>query len=403
MIAHKTCPHCGHENLQRATYCFECHTCLQDKPTTPGMLPRHYGIYLSETAKPFEPLPVEIVEERRRTRDYQMHLDNGLVCLRCSAENGYNARHCHQCNALLNVPDEVYQLRAVGSAQSSIGQGRTVNEDEVGLWGRGNVLIAMVADGMGGAAAGEEASRFVREAIQACFTGITNGSEILGEWTETEIAQRLRDAANLANLAILERIQDDTSVKGMGTTFTAATIRGNRAVIAHVGDSRAYQIKPDGSIFRVTDDHSFVEVLIASGHITRHQAAIHPMRSVLYRALGHASSEMIDVYHIDIAAGERLVLCSDGLTRHLNSEEIARISLDTNDPSDIGEALLELANHRGGEDNISVAAVIVQADDSAVPLEELYPTPCDLKFEHATQAAQEGRSTLELPRYEDEG
>jgi serine/threonine protein phosphatase PrpC len=342
----------------------------------------------------FEPEPVEMVVERRKTRDYLAHLDNGLVCLRCSTVNKSDAAQCIQCHALLNTPSEVYRLSATGSAQSSIGQSRTINEDEVGLWGRGGVLIAVVADGMGGAAAGEEASRFVREAVQASFAGVANGSETLEELSESEVALRLRSAILLANHAIMERIRRDESVRGMGTTATLAFVRGNRAVLAHVGDSRAYVINQDG-ITRVTDDHSFVEVLVASGHITRRQAAIHPMRSVLYRALGHTLTEDVDIYHINLNAGDRLILCSDGLIRHMLNAEISVIALRSDDPSEISYELIELANQRGGEDNISVATVVVNHDTRPTPIETLAPTPCEML--HLNGDADKRRTTKQVP------
>lgn len=393
MFAFKTCPHCSHHNLEIAIYCFECHTCLNAKPPAPGLIPFHHRYDVNGQVE-FEPEPVEMVVERRKTRDYLAHLDNGLVCLRCSTVNKSDATQCMQCHALLNAPNEVYQLSATGSAQSSIGQSRTINEDEVGLWGRGGVLIALVADGMGGAAAGEEASRFVREAVQASFAGISNGSETLEELSESEVALRLRSAISLANHAIMERMRRDESVRGMGTTATLAFVRGNRAVLAHVGDSRAYLVNENG-ITRVTDDHSFVEVLVASGHITRRQAAIHPMRSVLYRALGHALTEDVDVYHVSLQADDRLILCSDGLIRHMLNDEITVIALRSEDPSEVTYELVELANQRGGEDNISVATVVLKHDTATAPAENLAPTPCEMLFHDGD--AEKRRTTKQVP------
>lgn len=392
MTTAKICVYCGHRNLPRAIYCFECHTCLNPHQPDESLAPLHQSI--SSTTQLFEPEPIEVIRERRKTRDYLAHLENGLTCLRCSTINNASAAQCKQCNALLNIPDEVYGLRAIGNVQSSIGQTRTINEDEVGLWGRGHVLIALVADGMGGAAAGEEASRFVREAVQATFTGVPNGSEVLDLLSEAEIAERLRSAIQLANYAIMQRIKADESVRGMGTTATLAFVRGSRVVIAHVGDSRAYIVNKH-SIVRVTDDHSFVEVLIASGHITRRQAAIHPMRSVLYRALGHTMSERIDIYHLDLNAGDRLIVCSDGLIRHMLNNEIAHIAMRSEDPAGISRDLIDLANARGGEDNISVATIIVQEDHSLTPIEELLPTPCDML--QSNNHVEEMRTTRELP------
>ena len=390
MLSPKICPHCLHSNMPTANYCFECHLCLNGQTAPKGLEPRSQTLLTSAEleAKPFEPDDLEVVRDRQKSRDYQMHLDNGLTCLRCSAVNSSAAIRCHVCNANLNSPDEISQLKVIGSAQSSIGQVRTINEDEVGLWGRNNVMIGLVADGMGGAAAGEDASRYIREAVQAHFTGIFNGSETFAELTEDEIVYRLRTSINEGNTAINRRSQMDTSMRGMGTTATAVLTRGNRAIFVHIGDSRAYLVnKRNKTINRVTDDHSFVEVLIASGHITRRQAAIHPMRSVLYRALGHNTTEVLDIYKITLEAGDRIVVCSDGLTRHVMEEEIYRISLSSEDPSYIGYELIELANLRGGEDNISVAVLVALEDTSEAPFEDLHATPCQI-------LADEENSTL---------
>ncbi len=386
----KICPHCLHSNLPTANYCFECHLCLNGQSAPAGLEPRSQELLADDNVetKPFNPDDLEVVRDRQKNRDYQMHLDNGLTCLRCSAVNSASATRCHVCQANLNTPDEIAQMRVLGSAQSSIGQVRTINEDEVGLWGRNNVLLGLVADGMGGAAAGEEASRFIREAVQAHFTGIFNGSETLSELTEDEIVYRLRAAINEGNTAINRKSQADSTMRGMGTTATGVFTRGNRAIFVHIGDSRAYLINErNGTINRVTDDHSFVEVLIASGHITRRQAAIHPMRSVLYRALGHNTTEVLDIYKITLEPGDRIVICSDGLTRHVMEEEMYRICLSSEDPASIGYELIELANLRGGEDNISVAVMVTLEDTSEAPLENLRSTPCQ-------QLAEEENSTL---------
>src|SRR5690606_33698150 len=121
------------------------------------------------------------------------------------------------------------------------------------------------------------------------------------------------------------------------------------AIIAHVGDSRAYQI--DGATQRITQitaDHSFVEALLAAGHITPEQAEDHPMRNVLYRALGQAEDLDVDIYTVRLEIGDRLVLCSDGLTRHVKPEEIARLALADGNPSRSSQSLIDLANSRGG-------------------------------------------------------
>src|SRR5260221_10680549 len=214
---------------------------------------------------------------------------------------------------------------------------------------------------MGGAAAGEEASRLTVEAIQADFLGEPRGSQDLQVLSESDLRSRLTDSVLDANKAVIDRSDYEPSLKGMGTTSTLALIRGNRALIAHVGDSRAYLIDgQEGWINQVTDDHSFVQALVASGHITPEQAKIHPMGSVLYRALGQSLDLEVDVYTRYLKAGDRLIICSDGLTRHLPPTDIANIILKDKSPELASQELIELANSRGGEDKGTGNGVLME-------------------------------------------
>ncbi len=190
--------------------------------------------------------------------------------------------------------------------------------------------------------------------------------------SETDLSSRLVDAIHDANKAVVQRAQDEPTLKGMGTTSTLALIRGNRAMIAHVGDSRAYIVDgKEGWINQVTDDHSFVQALVASGHITPEQAKQHPMGNVLYRALGQSLDLEVDIYTRYLKAGDRLVICSDGLTRHLQPADIAKIVLENEDPQEATQSLIELANSRGGEDNVSAVVIMMQAVEG----EPSAPTP----------------------------
>ncbi|PJF26415.1 MAG: hypothetical protein CUN53_07910, partial [Phototrophicales bacterium] len=136
-----------------------------------------------------------------------------------------------------------------------------------------------------------------------------------------------------------------------------------RAIIAHVGDSRAYLVDGEmGGITQITDDHSFVEALVAAGHLTHEQAEEHPMKNVLYRALGQNERIEIDFYEVRLCPGDRIVLCSDGLTRHVKPREIAEIVLSIDDPEIASQALVDLTNARGGEDNVSVIVIAIEGD-----------------------------------------
>ncbi|MCD4684794.1 MAG: Stp1/IreP family PP2C-type Ser/Thr phosphatase, partial [Anaerolineae bacterium] len=303
-----------------------------------------------------------------------------LTCLRCGTLNKPLASYCIGCGTTLSVSDEIDKQHPVphASALSDVGQVRDNNEDRVGLWAQHGVVLAVVADGMGGAAAGEEASRLVMEAIQADFLGEARGSETLRDLSEDEISSKLRSAVRRANCAIIDRASEHAELQGMGTTITMALIRDNRVILAHVGDSRAYLVNGhDGWINQITDDHSFVEALLASGHITPEQAAVHPMRNVLYRALGQVEDTDADLYSRSLKDGDWLVLCSDGLTRHVSPAEIAEIATEGATPDEVTQALVDLANKRGGEDNVSAVVIKMESSDEIEPEEP--PDPANFE------------------------
>lgn len=293
-----------------------------------------------------------------------------LTCLFCGTLNRPDSSRCIECARPLIIADEDFNIITRSSARTSIGEVRSNNEDSLSLWGVDGILIGLVADGMGGAAAGEEASRLAVEAVQADFMGEPRGSTQLHILSEIELGKRMVEAVKDANRAVMDKAQAEPTLRGMGTTSTLVMVRGNRAIVAHVGDSRCYHVDNAGRITQVTVDHSFVQALVASGHITEDQARTHPMGNVLYRALGQSHDMDVDMYTRFLRAGDRLVVCSDGLTRHLLSDEIARVIIDEPNPHSATLRLIELANKRGGEDNISVIVIkVVEATtDETVPL-----------------------------------
>ncbi len=358
----RLCSVCGHENLQRAVFCFQCGASLETEAAPHGVHKQRR--HTEKTAR---------AQNERRTNAHTP--EASIICLRCSTPNQPLARYCIGCGASLSVPEDFDPTHPVPrvSAISDVGRVRSNNEDRVGLWAREGVVLAVVADGMGGAAAGEEASRLVLEAIQAEFLGAVRGSETLRALSDDEIADKLRTTIRRANRAIIERAEEHPAYQGMGTTVTLAFLRSPRVIIAHVGDSRAYLVNGQhGWINQVTDDHSFVEALLASGHITHEQAAVHPMRNVLYRALGQVEDVEADLYSRELSEGDWLVLCSDGLTRHVKPFEIAQLAARSTTPSQAAQALIALANERGGEDNIS--AVLIKME-SAETLGDPTPKP----------------------------
>jgi PPM family protein phosphatase len=259
------------------------------------------------------------------------------------------------------------EIRLRSSARTSTGQVRENNEDNIHLWTRDDFVLAVVADGMGGAAAGEEASRIAVETIKAGLT--LRDQRVPDKFEHVEdatLTDKLKEAIQTANMSIMQKAANTPEMRGMGTTVTLAFVRGTYAIVAHVGDSRAYLVDGDDhSITQITSDHSFVEALLAAGHITKEQADEHPMKNVLYRALGQSEDVDVDMYYKRLHIGDRLVLCSDGLTRHVKPEEIAQLSLIDDNPDVSSQKLIDLANERGGEDNVSV--IVISVEQGATP------------------------------------
>ena len=197
-------------------------------------------------------------------------------------------------------------------------------------------FLAMVADGMGGHVGGEVASRLAVEAAVAAA----------GDAVERMQA---------ANAAVVGTALDRPRLAGMGTTMTLAVFSAGAVEIGHIGDSRAYLLR-DGALAQLTRDHSLMADMIASGELTPEQAAVHPFRSVITRAVGMESSVVVDRVAHDLLPGDRVLLCSDGLTTMLADADIAALLARGEAPA-AAAALIEAANRAGGYDNISVVVV----------------------------------------------
>jgi len=228
------------------------------------------------------------------------------------------------------------------------GRQREANEDS--LFARAPLFA--VADGMGGAQAGEVASRIAVD----CFGEVTDPDALDGPPAE----QLLRDTALSANRKIFELAQGDSSQSGMGTTLTAALLRGDELSIGHVGDSRAYVYR-DGELKQITNDHSLVEELRRQGKLTRDQAAEHPQRSVITRALGPEPKVEVDTMTFRAKPGDVYLLCSDGLTTMLADEDLLAIFGRGWDLDRTARRLVKAANDRGGRDNITVVMFRVES------------------------------------------
>lgn len=260
-----------------------------------------------------------------------------------------------------------HKIRLRSSSHTDQGRVRQNNEDNVYLWRNGNHILAAVADGMGGAVAGEEASRIAVETIHKHLkTELYPQPDSYHAMDRYDLLDLLEETVHHANENILQRAREMPELKGMGTTITMAFIRLTDIVLAHVGDSRAYLVDGhDGSISQVTTDHSFVQALVDAGHITPEEADHHPMKNVLYRALGQSEELDVDILQdVHLHLEDRLILCSDGLTLHLEPDEIADIAMESMDPDEICNRLVDTANERGGRDNISVVVVVAERDGS---------------------------------------
>jgi len=259
-------------------------------------------------------------------------------------------------------------LVEVGSL-SDPGQVRELNEDYFGtpetmeisldLVERRGRLYA-VADGMGGHAAGEVASR---QAISTLFKGYYASPS-------AEIIERLQEAIETANAEVHAQASLDSAKAGMGTTLVAAILQGDDLYVANVGDSRAYLVR-EKSIEQITRDHSWVNEQVQAGVITEQEAREHLYRNIITRSLGTKPDVDIDFFQRKVQPGDVLVLCCDGLSNEMEDDEIARI-VSATDPQEAAQALIDLANQRGGPDNITTIVVkigeAVKAPLLALPL-----------------------------------
>ena len=221
--------------------------------------------------------------------------------------------------------------------RTDVGRQRSANEDDFVL----APPFFAVADGMGGARAGEVASAMATEGFE--------DERDSGEPAEVQLARILREA----NRRIYDLAVSDESHRGMGTTLTAAKVTGDEISIGHVGDSRAYRMR-DGELEQLTKDHSLVAELERSGQITPEAAEHHPQRSIITRALGPEPDVEVDTYTLAGREGDAFLLCSDGLTSMISDDEIGSILRSAGSLDEAADALVRAANQSGGKDNITV-------------------------------------------------
>ncbi|MFQ5571974.1 MAG: Stp1/IreP family PP2C-type Ser/Thr phosphatase [Rhodothermales bacterium] len=259
-------------------------------------------------------------------------------------------------------PDEPEQAEepvpfdVMASVQTDVGCHREVNEDAIRFVkpseserGEAKGMLALVADGMGGHAAGEVASRMAVDIISRLYYE-----------SDKQPTEALDEAFHAANKAINEAVHNDAALEGMGTTCTAVVLHKGRAISAHVGDSRLYLIR-NGSIYIMSEDHSLVREMVKNGVITQEEARRHEDKNVILRALGIQPEVEVAMWSqpFRVQIGDQLLLCSDGLSDLVEDDEIKQAVLAA-DPHGAGQHLIALAKERGGYDNISVGILRLQ-------------------------------------------
>ncbi len=221
---------------------------------------------------------------------------------------------------------------------------------------RGTLFV--VADGMGGAAAGELASEMATDTIYAHLLKTWNDED---EVTPQRFAYRLKEAVEVANASIHAHAKAHPEVRGMGTTTTAAGVLNDHLYLTQVGDSRAYLIR-GGKAYQITKDQSLMQRLVEAGELTEEEAAQSERRNIILQALGPDPKVKVDLTHQEVRRGDILVLCSDGLSGQVKKDEIAQIVSTTPDLSAACDKLIALANERGGPDNITVVIARFDGD-----------------------------------------
>jgi len=249
------------------------------------------------------------------------------------------------------------QLTVAG--QTDVGRVRAENEDSYQvLWGEkspwGIDALMVVADGMGGHAAGEVASRMAVDGVVSIITGSGDKNSTLTQGQDyLEVLGGILQRVN----ATVYQAGQDADKRGMGTTCTVAVVRGDQLYVSHVGDSRTYLLR-SGALHQITEDHSRVEEQVRLGILSKEEARSHPNRNIITRAVGLEPQVEVDGYLVSLAADDALLLCSDGLTTMIEDSQIESI-LGDNEQEAACSALIDAANSQGGVDNITVVVARV--------------------------------------------
>ncbi|HKG81363.1 MAG TPA: PP2C family serine/threonine-protein phosphatase, partial [Pyrinomonadaceae bacterium] len=259
---------------------------------------------------------------------------------------------------------KTFQIQSAVLSDRGLNERRPLNEDAY-LHDRQRSIFA-VADGVGGAEAGEVASQTAIEVLDEAFRHQTDGADV---------EDLMELAIQRANASIHQMAQEHAKFSMMATTIVALHLKGNIATFGHVGDSRLYRLTPDGELHRETEDHSIVEEEVRAGRMTPEQAANHPSKNVISRALGAEQGVEVDMKTMEVEDGTEFLLCTDGITRHVSDNELRQLMVVSNNLDELCNELKRRCYERGAEDNLTVVAVRVGEQlKSAERLAEMEPT-----------------------------
>jgi serine/threonine protein phosphatase PrpC len=304
------------------------------------------------------------------------------------------------------APTEASRAKLEAWLVTDVGVVRDHNEDSAFMEPGQKFFI--VADGMGGHAAGEVASAMavetVRKTLEAAQAEVDDFQKKPNDSGRRALVQLLQTAVLQAHQAVFQRGQTEQDKAGMGTTLDVVLIAGSEAFVAHVGDSRTYLIR-DGRSSQITTDHTVAEVLVIEGKLTIEEAQVSPLRTILVNAIGVSADVGVEMAHVQLRRGDRLLLCSDGLHDYFPVDEEIAQRLSSDAPGDALKEMVELAKTRGGHDNITGVAVHVTEiisdgvpetgkDESTHPLDV---TTAPFMTEEVTQTAYVTESGMQLP------
>jgi len=258
-------------------------------------------------------------------------------------------------------------VRLLHAARTDVGMIRSGNEDNYTVRANGDHGLFVVADGMGGHAAGEVASEMAVQTLERELSAV-------GDLGDHAAAERVSDALKLANRTIHDRTITEVDKQGMGTTASVLLVSGTRYMIGQVGDSRVYLLR-DGALHQLTKDHSYVQEQVDAGFLTPEQARYHPYSNVITRCVGASPDVQPDIYQGEARLGDIFLVASDGLTGMVDDRRLQTLLMSRTEPERKVHTLIAEANGRGGLDNITAIVVVVAPEDDAASMARTQEMP----------------------------